>query len=318
MARVKVRCPECDERVRVAVPPAGVRARCPECDARFPLPDEDGEAGEPDDRDEPRPRPRRSTGKSGGRRGLVLGLIVGGAGLVLLVGLVAAGYSLWPRGPSSGAFGLTGGRGDADAALTEAIDILIGVRDRASAEAARPRLTAVGQRLRQCGQEPLEVLRQHRDDGSLRDRPEVLARVVLVESLRIHELRTLSVSGGKEMLRDFYAAWGQPFPADFDNLALLAANGLPPPAPPLGPDAGSGRTPLPPSGAAAREAFDKVHNGMTEAEVTALLGPPSASHRRSLTINGERHGSQTMLYHRPDLDCAIFLTDSKVTSKRRL
>lgn len=89
---MRVRCPECDCRVRVPDDDEDARVKCPECGERF-------RPSELDDEEEPRRRKgaKRGTARRGestsGSGGLVaLFVVLSGAGLLLIVGIAMAVY----------------------------------------------------------------------------------------------------------------------------------------------------------------------------------------------------------------------------------
>lgn len=110
-------CPECHRKLKVPETAAGKKVRCPECQAAFRAEAEEGVADRPaprpvrgrderddDDRRERRPRLRDDDDRGERRRperkkgGLVLGLVLGGAGLLVVAGAVVAAVFLFGRG----------------------------------------------------------------------------------------------------------------------------------------------------------------------------------------------------------------------------
>jgi hypothetical protein len=92
---IKVYCPDCDVPIKAPVIAAGTRVKCPDCGTRVRVPDEESprsSARNPRPRrsddydDRPRKaRKKKSAKKKGPSRGLVIGLIVGGAVFLLAV-----------------------------------------------------------------------------------------------------------------------------------------------------------------------------------------------------------------------------------------
>lgn len=80
----------------------------------------------------------------------------------------------------------------------------------------------------------------------------------------------------------------------------------------------------PPASAPAKEAsrlsralFNLIQNGMTEQQVTAILGPPKGSSTNQGTINGRPFHSKKLLWKQddPNMTITVTLTDHKVSGK---
>jgi hypothetical protein len=254
MLVARFNCPECDALLRPASPqPAGKRFRCPRCDGviTVPFPEDDDRdeleeaedddpaarrvnhraprrrAGRGDEEDEERSprrsnRARKKTGRggSGVKLAIILGAVLLGVGV-----LAGAGFLIVSLLPTS--------RVKARAqALDEATAALTGVKDQASADAAKPRLLRVAQRLRQFHEEDMEALKKGMK--KLEEDPEAIKRAIEEgmknpekakaqaakaekEQLPLREAterlvkevqRVQKVPGGKELLASFYEAWG--------------------------------------------------------------------------------------------------------------
>ena len=243
----KFECPVCNAYIRLAVPqPAGKKLKCPQCAKVIVIPlansDEDDEdevaeiepkreriakrqaaprAADPeedreeDEEESPKPKRRKPTKKAKrGGSGMKVAVLVGAA-LLVVAGVGVGGYFLFTKLPRVMPGLQRDWWGDYVQCFEDASSILVGVKDRAGAEAARPGLIAVGQRLRNGGgtgqedmtQAPIVGRNMTRAEEAEHDRQRELDRRKFQRMFdEIKRVRKLP--GGKELIDAFYASWG--------------------------------------------------------------------------------------------------------------
>jgi hypothetical protein len=339
MLVAKFNCPVCEAVLMPPAPvPSGKKFKCPKC-ARVivvPEPEEDIEEVEEDfeDVEEVRPerqRPRKvrdeddeegparrraardveeyeeererpkkprkkAKKKAGGGAGLKIALFAG-IGLLLLGGAGVGVYFLVTR---------VGGNPQARA-FDDATAILTGVTDQASAQAARAALVAVGTRLREMHDKQMADLKKGLDhlnrdpaaiqrafDEAMRNPEKARADAERMENehrpmkealarLTKEASRVSKVPGGKELLAAFWEAWGE------GGKMMSFAVGMTETAENLNKALGG---------------FQNIRIGMTEKQVTDILGKP-------FNIDTSRPGLRTLSY----INGAIDIKDGKVVKK---
>lgn len=308
-------CPACGVAVRPKTPVAdGTRVRCPRCDRAITVRGEEvvepeaeppqevayderdrppvrrGSLREEEERVEEEPRPRRKRPRrKGSGSGLKVALLI--AGLLLLVaGIGTGGYFLLVHLFESPASRRV-------RAIDEITATLSGVKDQASAEAARPALVRMAGRLKE--EDDRERAKLEQGLKKLNENPEMVREAFdkamknpkkaeadyerftrdmepharALDRLMAEGARVLKVPGGKELLTAFFDAWGQGGALLKMSVAMRAELGTlfeggPTSPPGFGPRPGTKAT---------KENFDRVRVGMTEAEVIDTLGPPDAT-----------------------------------------
>ena len=333
MLVAKFNCPASEATLKPAAPvPSGKKVKCPECTRVIVVPtpeDEDEEIEEFEEVEPQRERPRkvreeveeerpsrrrvtrdddeeveeerpqkpRKKAKKKARSGgsglkialfAVIGLLLAGAGVgvYFLVTKVGSGGASDPR----------------VSALEEAKAILAGVKDQASAQAAKPALVAVGKRLREPYDKAMAALAQDpgaigrafeeakRNPGNARaesaryEREQEAAKKAM-DDLIPEAVRVNKVPGGKELLAAFWDSWG-----DEGKMVGFAVG--------MTQMMGEGTTPP------RKGDIGSVRIGMTEQEVRDIMGNP-------FTIDTNRPGFRVLSY----ITGAIDIKDGKVVKK---
>ena len=331
MLVAKFPCPECHALLTPAVPqPSGVKLKCPRCSRVIVVPsspveeveeveaqperkrvtsrrrDEDEEdrpsrrrdAREDEEDERPRNQRKRPKKVRRGGSGMKVAILVG-VGLVVLIGASVGGYFL-VTAIQSGELSNPRLR-----PINQATSALTGVHDQASAQVARSTLVPLGQRLREYHEQDMAAMAnakmpdsatiQKAVDEAMRNpekakadwerhEKEMLPMKTATEKL-IKEVASVNkVPGGKELLESFWAAWGDggkwvKFSVGMEEMSKEFDKSTP-------------------------ENFRKINVGMTEKEVTDILGKP-------FLIDTAKPGVRKLAYPVGFVD----IKDGKVASK---
>ena len=184
--------------------------------------------------------------------------------------------------------------------LREAKAALAGVKDQASAQAAKPALLAIGKRLREPSDKAMAALAQDpgaitraideamrnpekaRAEAARIDAEQAPAKKAMEEMIQ-EASRVGKVPGGKELLAAFWDSWG-----DEGKMVGFAV----------------GLTQMGENINKSTGGFQSIQLGMTEKQVTDILGKP-------FNIDTSRPGQRTLSY----VNGAIDIKDGRVVKK---
>ncbi len=276
-----------------------------------------------DEDDSPRPA-RRLKKKSGGGGGVLTAVLIGGGVLAALAIITVVVFLVVSGGKGSPAQARAG-------VVNEATALLAGVKDQAGAQDTKPRLVAVGERLHKFHLQDKAAL----EEGlkKMRDNPKAIEDAIkeamrnpdkgkaqmekmeaerrpykeAITNLTKEATRVAKVPGGKELLDSFFSAWGEE-----GALIRMAVNIQDKVGGVVNPP-GGGKLPLNPPGGInppggfgkqTKENYNRITVGMTEQQVTEILGQPAFTHP-------ERDGGKSFQYPLGH----IFFKGGKVTRK---